>query len=111
VIRDAKPGRSPPKIVIPPGKLSIPDKDEPHGGSERERHAAEIAANGRMAWQKRHGYGRRSLVETAISRIKRINGGQLTSRTFGAQQNEIAIHITIANRNMTLARPVSVRVN
>ena len=63
-----------------------------------------------MAWQKRHRYGKRSLVETAISRIKSINGGRLTSRTFGAQQKEVAIHIKIANRNMTLARPVSVRV-
>jgi hypothetical protein len=63
-----------------------------------------------MAWQKRHGYGKRSLDETAISRIKRNNGGQLTSRTFGAQQNEVAIHIKIGNRNMTLARPASERV-
>jgi len=44
-------------------------------------------------------------------RIKRINSGRLTSRTFGAQQNEVAILITIANRNKTLARPVSVRVH
>jgi hypothetical protein len=109
-IRDARPRRSPPKIVIPPAKSSIPDKDQPHGGRERERHAAEIEARGRMAWQKRHRYGKRSLVETAISRIKRINGGRLSSRTFGAQQNEVASHIKIANRSMTLARPVSVRV-
>ena len=52
----------------------------------------------------------RSLVETAISRIKRINDGRLTSRTFGAQQNEIAIVIKLANRNMQVARPVSERV-
>jgi hypothetical protein len=109
-IRGARPPNSPSKIVIPPGKSSIPEKDEPHGGTERERHAAEIAARGRMAWQRRHGYGKRSLVETAISRIKRINDGRLTSRTFGAQQNEAAIHIKIANRNMTLARPISERV-
>jgi hypothetical protein len=63
-----------------------------------------------MAWQRRHGFGRRSLVETAISRIRRINGGRLTSRTFGAQQNEVAIHVKIANRNMMLARPQSERV-
>ena len=63
-----------------------------------------------MAWQRRYGYGRRLLVETAISRIKRINGGRLTSRTFGAQQNEVAIHIKIANRNMLLARPQSQRI-
>jgi Transposase DDE domain len=109
-IRSARPARSPPKIVIPPGKSSIPDKDQPHGGSERARHAAEIARYGRMAWQQRHGYGKRSLVENAISRIKRINDGRLTSRTFGSQQNEIAIHIKIANRNMLVARPVSERV-
>jgi transposase len=109
-IRDARPARSPPKIVIPPSKPSVPDKGTLHGGTERERHAADIARRGRMAWQKRHGYGKRSLVETAFSRLKRINGGGLTSRTFGAQQNEIAIHVKIANRNMLLARPVSERV-
>ncbi|WP_235984407.1 IS5 family transposase [Mesorhizobium neociceri] len=109
-IRAARPARSPPDIVIPPREPSIPDKGDPHGGSERELHAAEIALHGRMAWQKRHGYGRRSLVETAISRIKRINDGRLKSRTFGPQQNEIAIHIKIANRNMIIARPLSERV-
>lgn len=109
-IRAARPSRSPPKIVIPPGKSSIPDKGEPHGGTERERHAAEIASRGRMAWQQRHGYGKRSLVETAICRVKKINGGRLTARTFGAQQNEVAIHIKIANQNMMIARPVSERI-
>jgi hypothetical protein len=109
-IRAARPARSPPKIVIPPSKPSIPDKGQPHGGSERERHAAEIARHGRMAWQRRHRYGKRSLVETAISRIKSINDGRLTSRTFGAQQNEVALHTKIANRNMQVARPVSERV-
>jgi hypothetical protein len=51
-IREARPARSPPKIVITPGKSSIPAKGEPHGGTERERHAAQIAAHGRMAWQR-----------------------------------------------------------
>jgi Transposase DDE domain len=109
-IRAARPGPSPPKIVIPSRTSSIPDKGQPHGGNERERHTAEIASRGRMAWQRLHGYGKRSLVETAISRLKRINGGRLTSRTIGAQQNEVAIHIKIANHNIMLARPVSERV-
>ena len=80
-IRAARPPGSPPKIVIPPKAPSIPDKGDPHGGSERKRHAAEIARHGRMAWQRRHGYGKRSLAETAFSRIKTINHGRLTSRT------------------------------
>jgi hypothetical protein len=29
---------------------------------------------------------------------------------FGSRQNEIAVHIKIANRNMLMARPVSERV-
>ena len=65
-IRTVRPLRSPPKIVISPKEPSIPDKSEPHGGGGRERHAAEIARCGRIAWQRRHGYGKRSLVETAI---------------------------------------------
>ena len=109
-VRAARPARSLPKIIIPPGKSPIPGKGQPHGGSGRARHAAGIARHGRMAWRQRHGYGKRSLVENAISRVKRINDGRLTSRTFGSQQNEIAIHIKIANRNMLVARPVSERV-
>ena len=70
-----RPPGSPPKIVIPPKAPSIPDRGDPHGGSERKRHAAEIARHGRMAWQRRHGYGKRSLAETAFSRIKTINDG------------------------------------
>jgi Transposase DDE domain len=105
-IRAARPRRSPPRIFILPGKASVPDRHEPHSGTERERHTADIAAQGRMAWQRRHGYGKRSRVETAISCIKKNTGGRLTSTSFGAQQNEIAIHVTIANRNMILARPV-----
>jgi hypothetical protein len=31
-----------------------------------------------MAWQKAHGYGLRSLGETAISRLKRQGGDRLT---------------------------------
>lgn len=109
-IRAARPARSPPKIIIPPREPSIPNKGQPHGGSERERHAADIARQGRIAWQRRLGYGKRSLVETAISHIKKINDGRLTSRTFGSQHNEIAIHIKIANRNMLVARPLTERV-
>jgi len=96
--------------VIAPKAPSILDKGDPHGGSERKRHAAEIARYGRMAWQRRHDYGKRSLAETAIYRIKTINGGRLTSRTFDSQQNEVAAHIKIANRNMLIARPASERV-
>ena len=58
-IREARPPGSPPKIVIPPKAPSIPDKGDPHGGSERKRHAAEIARTARDHWSKPHSPGSR----------------------------------------------------
>ena len=46
-----------------------------------------------MNWQKRQGYGLRALGETAMARVKRLNGGKLTARTFQSQQTEIAMQI------------------
>ena len=109
-IRDARSAKSPPKIVVPPRVTSIPPAGEPHGGSERECHTAEIASHGRMAWQKRHDYGLRSLVETGVGRIKGINRGTLTARTFGAQRKEIAIQIAALNRMIHATKPNSTRV-
>ena len=86
-IREARPPNSPPEIIIPPRATSIPPPDTPHGGSEREHHAAEIASKGRMNWQKRQGYGLRALGETAMARVKRLNGGKLNARTFQSPTN------------------------
>ncbi|MEM7528189.1 MAG: IS5 family transposase [Pseudomonadota bacterium] len=110
-IRRARPPRSPPKIVIPPCKPSIPAPGTPHSGTERERHAAEIAARGRMAWQKGHDYGKRSHAETAVFRLKRNSGDRLTARTFGAQRREIAFRIAAANKAIRLAEPITVRID
>lgn len=109
-IRAARPARSPPTIVIPPTARSIPAPGTAHGGSERERHAAAIAAHGRMTWQKKSGYGRRALVETTICRLKRRGGDRLTARTFGAQCQEVAFRISAANKAIRHASPITIRV-
>jgi hypothetical protein len=41
-----------------------------------------------MKWQIATGYGKRSLVETAIGRYKSIIGRRLQARSFAAQQTE-----------------------
>ena len=51
--------------------------------TQRDRHLECIAEKGRMAWQKVTGYGRRSLVETAIGRYKYIIGPKLRARSTG----------------------------
>ena len=109
-IREARPPNSPPEIIIPPRATSIPPPDTPHGGSEREHHAAEIASKGRMNWQKRQGYGLRALGETAMARVKRLNGGKLNARTFQSQQTEIAMPIDALNRSIRAAKPNTIRI-
>ena len=109
-IRAARPVKSAPKIIVPPPAKSIPPPGTPHGGSERERHAAEIAAHGRMNWQKENDYGFRALRETGIGRFKNHTGGILRARAFGAQQKEVEIDISVMNRQIRAAKPMIVRV-
>ena len=80
--------------------------DEP---SPRDRHIRLIAEHGRMGWQKATGYGRRSLVETAIGRYKQMIGPTLRARTLPTQQAEVATGVAVLNRMIRLAKPISVR--
>ena len=75
--------------------------------TDRDRHILDLEAKGRMAWQKAHDYGRRSLVETTM---ESIIGDRLHARHDDAQPVELAIGIKVLNRMTNLAKPVSVRV-
>jgi hypothetical protein len=77
-------------VVIPPRSNAI-DSSQTGIASQRDRHIEAIKADGRMKWQATTGYGKRSLVETAIGRYKSIIGHRLGARSFGAQQTEVAI--------------------
>src|SRR5580692_1763881 len=59
----------PVEVVIPPRSSSVVTT-ETDCNTTRDRHVQLIAEKDRMAWQKATGYGRRSLVETAIGRYK-----------------------------------------
>ena len=95
-------------VVIPPRTNSVerPDSDPLH---HRDRHVAAINAGGRMMWQAATGYGKRSLVETAIGRYKSIVGRRLRARSLAAQQTEVALGCDVLNRMLACARPKSVR--
>ncbi len=64
-----------------------------------------------MAWQKNTGYGRRSIVETAIGRYKHSIGPKLKARSTDGQQGEVAIAVNTLNLMNRTARPVSVCQN
>jgi Transposase DDE domain len=94
-------------VVIPPRSNAI-DRSDTGIASQRDRHIAAITTDGRMKWQAATGYGKRSLVETAIGRYKSIIGHRLRARSFGAQQTEVAIGCAILDRMLVYARPKSV---
>jgi len=100
----------PPDVIIPPRSSAAPGASAGKAPSQRDRHIRTIAEKGRMAWQKATGYGRRSLIETAIGRYKSMIGSRLRARTFAAQQAEIAIAVEALNRMIRIAKPISVRV-
>jgi hypothetical protein len=63
-----------------------------------------------MGWQRRSGYNRRSLIETAMFRYKTIIGRRLHARTLPNQRTEAKIGCGVLNRMTALGMPVSARV-
>jgi hypothetical protein len=69
-----------------------------------------IDEHGRMAWQRRSGYNRQSLVETAMFRYKTIIGRRLQAQTLSKQKTEAKIGCNVLNRMAGLGTPASARV-
>ena len=63
-----------------------------------------------MGWQRRSGYSRRSLVETAVYRYKTIIGRRLQARTLPKQRTEAKIGCNVLNRMTSFGMPASVRI-
>ena len=97
------------EVIIPPRSTAVPSDTAESAPTQRDRHLQSIAKHGRMGWQKRSGYTRRALVEAAISRLKRVIGNGLRSRTEHRRATEVAIAVHALNRMLELGRPKSVR--
>ena len=108
VVYDAVSERHPGAVVIiPPRGTSVTDGTI---ATQRDRHIATVAKHGRMGWQRRSGYNRRSLIETAMFRYKTIIGGRLHARTLPNQRTEAKIGCNALNRMTALGMPASVRI-
>jgi hypothetical protein len=97
-------------VIVPPRATAVLSDAAGTAPTQRDRHLQSIEEHGRMGWQKTSGYNRRSLVETAISRLKRVIGPNLRSRTEPRRATEIAIAVHALNRMLELGRPKSVRI-
>jgi transposase len=94
-------------VIIPPRATAVPNESTT---TQRDRHISEIEEHERMGWQRRSGYNRRSLVETAMYRYKTIVGRRLHARTLPNQRTEAKIGCNVLNRMTTLGMPATVRI-
>ncbi len=110
-VYDALESRSsgPVAAIIPPRKDAVLSENASDSPTPRDMHIMSIEENGRLKWQKRTGYNRRSLAETAMFRYKTIVGACLKSRNFESQKTEAKIGVAAINKMTGLGMPVSVR--
>lgn len=97
------------KAIIPPRKgariLQHGNcKGPPHARDEALRH---IRKHGKKHWKQSSGYHKRSLVETAFSRIKRNFGSRLRTRNPQGQTNDVLIRCRVLNQMTHLGMPQS----
>ena len=97
-------------VVVPPRANAVPSDAAETAPTQRDAHLRCIAERGRMGWQKVSGYNWRALVESDISRWKRVIGDGLRSQTDGRQATEVAIAAGVLSRMLDLGRPEYVRI-
>lgn len=93
------------EVTIPPPRNAILSPNAAKDPTARDRHIAEIAARGRMVWQKATGYNQRSRGETLMGRWKTVIGPKLKARTFENQKTEAKIGVRVLNRMTGLGSP------
>lgn len=77
----------------------IPKWDAAYGlHPDRDNHLKTMRRHGEAELKARLDYGRRSLVETAMSRIKGLTGDRLASRSLEGQRAEMSVRLMALNR-------------
>lgn len=102
------------EAIVPPRKGARIHREE-KGLRGRNNAILEIKGlggdeEGRKLWKKLKGYHTRSLVETWISRFKRILGSMLRSRKESHQDAELGYKAKIMNKITSLGMPMSYAV-
>ena len=94
-------------LVVPPRRNGKPWKARTTGADERNETIRAIRHLGRRLWKRWSGYHRRSLAETAMSRLKRL-GERLSARDPARQVAEVQIRCAILNTFNALGMPDTV---
>jgi hypothetical protein len=98
------------KFIVPPCKGAVPGPTAATSPTQRDRHVHWVDEHGRMSWQNASGYNKRSKVEAAISRYKRVIGDTLKSRDDARRVTEVAIAVKSLNRMRDLGQAICSRI-
>jgi hypothetical protein len=94
--------------VIPPKKgAQVRGKPEFRDRDTAVQRSREV---GKEQWKKESGYHRRSLVETAMMRVKTLFSDKLKAREWKRQETELRIRCAALNRMTKLGMPQSCAV-
>jgi Transposase DDE domain len=93
------------RAVIPPRKGSTLWEDEYL--KDRNENLRTVRRHGVKGWKKKSGYHRRSLMETAMFRLKTIFTDKLRAREVERQRTETKIRCAALNRMTQLGMPES----
>ena len=96
------------RALIPPRKGSVFWQNDYL--NDRNRNLRGVLRHGPDEWKRRSGYHKRSLVETAFSRLKAIFSDRLRSRRDDAQVTEVMMRCAALNRMTGLGMPDSYRI-
>ena len=97
-------------VIIPPRATAVPSDMAETEPTRRDCHLRCIAEHGRMGWQKRTGYNRRSKAEAAVARWKQVSGDGLRSRADERRTTEVEVAAHALNRMLELGRASYVRI-
>ncbi len=92
------------RFIVPPCKGAVPGPTATVSPTQRDLHVLAVDEHGRMNWQKTSGYNKRSKVEAAISRYKRVIGDTMKSRHDTRRTTEVALAVKSLNRMNELGR-------
>lgn len=97
------------KPCFPPRENAARHKPTDEAWCSRNRAVGYARNKGLKKWKEKNNYHRRSLSETAFSRLKKIFGGHAASRIFENQVIELGLRCHILNKINQLGMPDSVK--
>jgi hypothetical protein len=98
------------RVIVPPCKGAVLGPTAATAPTQRDLHVRSVNKHGRMNWQRTSGYNKRSKVEAAMSRYKRVIGHTLKSRDDARRETEVAIAVKSLNRMRDFGQVICSRV-